>query len=234
MEKLCHRSDCKTGFTATNTLCDWNRSRWCKFLRYVCIRNNSAQINSFAFIASCISSCHIVPLPLEVTQRIACFFGLSRIKQCYRAKIVFPLAEIMLPFDDIYTRASPRTLHNILYPAAVSLDAGYYNRAWVREYNQITQVRRRNSDASAILGTAWNDSRKLQQLRCGSEICAFTHWLQVGIILNKPDKFVIYNGMHKLDLQLDRLKIYFFITNKLFKGCVGVKRCRLRNCRPRN
>lgn len=101
-------------------------------------------------------------------------------EQCYRAKIiakiVFPSAEIMLPFDGIYTRASPRTLHNISYPAAVSFDAGYYNRAWVREYNPVTQVRRRNSDVSAILSKAWNDSRKLQQLRCGSEICAFTHW----------------------------------------------------------
>jgi len=111
------------------------------FELYLLKKRTIIRVNLFAFIVSCISSYYIVPLPLEVIQRIACFLAVSNATV---AKIVFPSAEIMLPIDGIYTRASPRTLHNISYPAAVSFGAGYYNRAWVREYNPVTQVRRRN------------------------------------------------------------------------------------------
>lgn len=111
---------------------------------------------------------------MQVIQRIACFLAVSRVESNV-TKIVFPPAEIMLPFVGVYTRASPRTLHNISYPAAVSFGAGLsQSRAWVREYNPVTQVRRRNSDASAILGRVWNDGRKLRQPRRGSETRAFT------------------------------------------------------------
>jgi len=109
--------------------------------------------------------------------------------------ITLPIAKIISLLrkscsrSSVYTRASPRTLHNISYPAACRFcDAGFYNRAWVREYNLVTQMRRRNPADDAVLSTAWNVSRKLRQLRRGSEI--YMYWLQVRIIYSERYKIV--------------------------------------------
>lgn len=96
------------------------------------------------------------------------------------ARAVPPIAEIALlsvrrkfcSRSSVYTRASPRRCTIFRPAAAVSFNAGFYDRAWVRKYNPVTQVRRRNSGRTGTSRDGVrNDSRKLRQLRRESEIC---------------------------------------------------------------
>jgi len=59
----------------------------------------------------------------------------------------------MLPFTR-EPRLARCTIFRIPLQPCRFCDAGFYNRAWVREYNLVTQVRRRNSADDAVLSTA--------------------------------------------------------------------------------
>lgn len=106
---------------------------------------------------------HISPLIISyryLWKRYGALF-ICRLSQ----RAMLPIAQIVLlsvrrkfcSRSSVYTRASPRlapprrcTIFRIYPAAAMSLNAGFYDRAWVRKYNPVTQVRRRKSDRRSL------------------------------------------------------------------------------------